>query len=805
MIQPVATVKYLTRNIFVLFAIALLSSSALSASFSPQRPSINRANISPATGNGFFFTIFRFPQGSLHQYRSDEATAILEGGTLAAGTAILGISFPSRVFIPLRLQVEVRPTNAAFTGVPTAAGNIFLWTQNSAVAMHGLANGGYHWRARLQNVLTGAVSGWQEFGVPGNTDFTVALREPVVIIPGIAGTALQKTSDGSEAWPNVDTMIVSPSDDYLDALMLNTNGDDAQSTIRAAGILSAAAITVGGIVLFSDDFYGNLIGAFKNDGYVENRNLFTAPYDWRLDINRAIPAIAAKIAQAAAASPTGKIDIIAHSMGGLVLKKYLAEIPNAPFLDKVILAGVPQLGAPDTFKILNYGDDLGIPVVNGDEIKKIAQNMPSLYQLLPSRKYVAENGGYVQDFRNGGEQFLDYDATANVMTSDSADRRNAGLLNAADAFHDAIDDHPIAAPDVYNIVGCGKPTITGFDLYDDGVINLRRAAGDGTVPETSAMDRANQFHNYFVMSGETGIDHTGLTSDARPVTLIKNIIEGVTAPLPQGISASTADCVSPQKSATISSEGETTLEFSTHGSADLGVYNAENQYTGITASGTVALGIPGSEYEKLGDNAFILVPAGNNYRAINQATASGTFDMKVKGYRGGAIDRQATYLSVPQDGTSSIAELDFSGFGKNIDLKTGRKSRPKFEKIRHPDAILSAPDAINDFTPPVILVSALPRAPLLDSTATISFSAVDGESGVASIAATMNDVPVSSGDNVTFTKLGKNIFIIRAIDKAGSPRVKKIYFEVRSAAIRPRGDGKREKGRIQKSFQRDSS
>ena len=112
-------------------------------------------------------------------------------------------------------------------------------------------------------------------------------------------------------------------------------------------------------------------------------------------------------------------------MGGLVAKEYLAGLSDASFVDKLILLGAPQLGSPLAFKDLNYGDNLGfqIPVLNldilnHDEVKKITQNMPSLYDLLPSRAYVADDGGYVQDFRNGASTVLDYDATNRLMLAE---------------------------------------------------------------------------------------------------------------------------------------------------------------------------------------------------------------------------------------------------------------------------------------------------------------------------------------------------------------------------------------------------
>jgi pimeloyl-ACP methyl ester carboxylesterase len=665
---------------------------------------------------GILALLFQFPPFTVHQLKADGVTLIPEGSAIAAGAVTLGVTLSSATLTPLRLQVELRPLATLFTGAPTAASGILLFTKTGTVAVSGLAGGSYHWRGRLVNALTGDTSAWQVGG-----DFTVVLREPIVLVPGIAGTILQK-SDGTEAWPNINEMLISPSDSYLDALALDVAGA-TQSTLRATAILKTARLTLGGITLFSDDFYGNLINAFTSAGYVEGRNLFTAPYDWRMDINNSVASLAAVIAQARAASPTGKIDIIAHSMGGLLVKKYLAGIApvsSTSFLDKVILAGVPELGAPYALKMLNYGDNLGIPIANQDEMKKIAQNMPAIYELLPSEKYTSAVGSYVQDFRNGDDVLLDFAATAQLMTtnaSNPADVRNPALVALAGAFHRAIDAAPVAAPNIYTILGCGKPTITGYDIYDNGVVDLERGSGDGTVPEVSAMSLANASHNYFVMSGATGIDHTGLTSDARPVTLIAGIVAGNigaasgsgAAPLPQGISSNIADCETQTVSQGNASQGaassasETTIEFSAHGTSttdtvDLGVYDASGNYTGVTASGTVATGIPGSEYEKLGNNVFILAPAGKNYKVINQmagnpATASGTFEMKVRGYRAGAVDREATYLSVPLVGTSTFAELDFSGFNENMDLRMGHRNT--FDNSRHPDSILSAPFAQN--------------------------------------------------------------------------------------------------------------
>jgi hypothetical protein len=500
----------------------------------------------PLRARAITLKVAQFPRGILYQFKVDGATALSEGGKTAEGIVTLSVSFSSNVATPLRLQVEVRPIGTLFTGSVTGSGGVIFLGKVGKVVVSGLADGNYHWQARLQNMLTGEVSAWEEFGAVGNVDFSIALREPLVVVPGILGTILEKSSDGSEVWPNFPTMFASLSDNYLDALMLNSYGNDAQSTIRRAVILKAVSLFPRDGAIFRADFYGNLLTAFTKEGYIENRNLFMAPYDWRLDIAKSVPVLAAKIREAVAVSPTGRVNIIAHSMGGLLLASYLAGFPSAAgLLDKVVLVGVPEFGAPYAFKVLNYGDDLDIPILNENEIKKIVANMPAVYELLPSRSYFNVVGGYIRDFRNGAHGILlDYTSTVRYLSPDSAGKNREMFLGLADNFHRAVDHALVSIPNLYNIVGCGKPTITKFEIHDGSVVDFVGGSGDGTVPEISARGFSDSAHTYFVLSGRTGINHRGLMSDSRPIALVKNIIGGdVGVALPPGISARAEDCV----------------------------------------------------------------------------------------------------------------------------------------------------------------------------------------------------------------------------------------------------------------------
>ncbi|MEK9201539.1 MAG: hypothetical protein AAB944_01055, partial [Patescibacteria group bacterium] len=210
------------------------------------------------------------------------------------------------------------------------------------------------------------------FPTTATPTFTVDELIPVIIVPGIVGSRLfDLTANGKEVWLDLTEVINSPDDHELDLLKLTDLGEKPQSE---AGITPLDVIRR---LPASDPVYyylENLIASFKNSGYEEGRNLFVAPYDWRLNLSEEVNRLSSKIATAISHSPTGKIDIVAHSLGGLLVKTYLNQLSDASFVNNLILIGSPQLGAPKAFKALNYGDNLGFSlfgkdILNTDRVK----------------------------------------------------------------------------------------------------------------------------------------------------------------------------------------------------------------------------------------------------------------------------------------------------------------------------------------------------------------------------------------------------------------------------------------------------
>jgi pimeloyl-ACP methyl ester carboxylesterase len=722
--------------------------------------------------------------------------AIPDDGTVFGNSVSLSASVISEVNDPLILQVEVEPTGKSFTGIPTASSTAVVSSTMISLVISNLADGGYHWAARAVDADTSESSPWNYFSSGGPiADFTVqAPKEPVILIPGIIGSRLTRVSDGKEIWPDVDDMLLSPSDDYLDDLALAPDGSQIPGKMMAASSIIDQESVLG----ISASFYGKLLQDLENDGYHSGTTLFVFPYDWRLGVRNAAAALANTVAAARAASPDGKISIVAHSMGGLIVKDYLAGISDTSFVDKLVLLGAPQLGSPEAFKYLNYGDNLGfqIPVVNLDilnhnEVKKIVQNMPSIYDLLPSRAYMADGGGYVQDFRNGESTFLDFDATNRLMLADPSDSRNASLLSASDVLHGGLDNAPTNASNVYNIMGCAEPTVTGYRLYDSGVVDLVRSDGDGVVPLASAMDRANGSRNYFISGAATGISHVSLVTDGRAISLITAILDGTinSLTLPGGFSTSLDSCF-PNTGSGGSAQDETTVEFSAHDVNGFTVQNSEGLSTGPDASGAINLGIPDSTYEAIGDNYFITVPAGGDYHLIAESSSSDNLVVQAQGYDGGSATQSATYVVSSTAATASgtnvgttTAQLDFSGFDSAGNLTvTESGNASSSDGGQNATTTLSVAPIIeassSDVTPPEMTVSGIPASVAQGSTSTVFFSATDTDSGVASLRATLDGVPIANGDTVTFAQAGENIFRVEAMDNAGNPAVKEIDFTV---------------------------
>ena len=349
------------------------------------------------------------------------------------------------------------------------------------------------------------------FAVAGTGQAALPPKEPILIIPGILGSELTQT--GELVWPNLIGLVTDPASGFLDVLNLDQNGRPVNADVKPGNIISKINYSFG-----SYDYSAALIDEFGKAGYSLNQNLFVFPYDWRLSIADNALLLGTDIKNILVQTGAAKVNIVAHSLGGLVLKEYLANAAS-PAIDNVVFVGVPNLGSAEAAHELIFGSNLGIPLLSAGEMQRLAQNMPSIFELLPSQKYFTHTAGFYDDLTAQNSPILDYGQSKNLLSSLG---KNLSLLNSAEILHSTLDNFDFRSKvgNIYNIVGCGQFTLKTINKMRAGSSNILARilygptyrisgdSGDGTVLMSSATDvpGANTFYVHAVHSKMLGAD-----------------------------------------------------------------------------------------------------------------------------------------------------------------------------------------------------------------------------------------------------------------------------------------------------------
>lgn len=99
------------------------------------------------------------------------------------------------------------------------------------------------------------------------------------------------------------------------------------------------------------DIYQNLIQTLKNAGYSDsgpNQNLFLFFYDWTKPISLISDDLKNYINNVVNPPPDTKVDLIGHSLGGMVARTYIQNNSENP-IDKLITLSSPHQGAPSAY------------------------------------------------------------------------------------------------------------------------------------------------------------------------------------------------------------------------------------------------------------------------------------------------------------------------------------------------------------------------------------------------------------------------------------------------------------------------
>jgi len=160
--------------------------------------------------------------------------------------------------------------------------------------------------------------------------------------------------------------------------------------------------------MFGVNHYNQLIQAFEDKSLVRDEDYFIAFYDWRQgNADSARDYLIPVIDEALEHSNTGRVNIIAHSMGGLVARSYIQSDDYRDDVNTLIMLGTPNKGSGDVYTLWEGGK---IPVDWGgaqrailssylnilkarslftlDEYDLLHLHVPSVGELMPTYDYV---------------------------------------------------------------------------------------------------------------------------------------------------------------------------------------------------------------------------------------------------------------------------------------------------------------------------------------------------------------------------------------------------------------------------------
>ena len=419
-------------------------------------------------------------------------------------------------------------------------------------------------------------------------------KTPLIFVPGIAGSELLYGPEFDnldepgprEKWPRAIDTAAFPDDAHLRDMKLADEGVEGRVTgVDPFNDDPRYRTRVGDILRYEprdlpyQDVYANTIAKLEAAGYVEGETLFPFPYDWRKDARgvkggghlygedmtlvQLLDFVREKNRRPDGSLP--KVDVMAHSRGGIVTLTALRDQNSAPKVRKVMTLGTPVLGSVKALSVLQYKagcflDPAATPVeactIDASTLQEVVENMPGIYELLPSRQFHGAEGSplrvAIDEDGNGapdGEKSYDYwtgtGLDARESTEDNvAKQHNETLMRDLASFHDQYDGVSTAPPadpgvEIVRVVGDSLATADFIEKRAPGVClpsaldpssasgcveyelrytnEDRLEGGDGTVPLHSAdlynpdrgFDLRGGYPNFYAHN----VEHGALATD----------------------------------------------------------------------------------------------------------------------------------------------------------------------------------------------------------------------------------------------------------------------------------------------------
>jgi len=331
---------------------------------------------------------------------------------------------------------------------------------------------------------------------PSSIAIAPSLQYPVIVVPGILGSMSS-------------CLFVDPK-----------SGEACREKKRFAVELIWEDLTPKWILdpIVVTKTYDTLVQELRNTG----TPVYEAAYDWRqMNQDTAANTLAKIIEKAKKETGSKQVDIVAHSMGGLVTRSYVELMNKGANIRKLVFIGTPHRGSANSYfgweggEFPQFGDLANLlfvdPLITAmklgyhrpdDETNEvfIRYAIPSMRQLLPADPFLYK--------RNDKGLFvrIPFSRMRDANTNDLIPLLNANKLVkklGLDNIQIFAGDN-LETRDGINVLPYG-----GWTQYQDGIpdtINVRvPAVGDGTVPlSSSQLNTKSGRVNVMFVNGEHG-------------------------------------------------------------------------------------------------------------------------------------------------------------------------------------------------------------------------------------------------------------------------------------------------------------
>jgi pimeloyl-ACP methyl ester carboxylesterase len=343
-------------------------------------------------------------------------------------------------------------------------------------------------------------------------------QNPVIVIPGITGSSLvdHYPLKADEIWTMVfnkeyERIALHPDDLRYEA--------EEPARVRAGHLFP---------------IYDDLIRALRHEltpRADKPTPVFAFPYDWRMDVRATADKLAAfideviartKLLRHYAGTEDLKVDLVGHSMGGLVICEYLSRPGKRSGVGKVVTIGTPFGGTVEAIVKIATGMSLLTGPEPKEREREAARVTPSLYQLFPSYAGATTDteGIDVDIFDCDNMQSSVVESLTEYVRLYSVSKRNERKDRAIEILEDMLgrarrhrrnvenlklSSTGIKQTDWLAVVGVGEKTRIQLTVQDSrrgpwfvidenqfvnelGANNVKsRRTGDGTVPLPGAL------------------------------------------------------------------------------------------------------------------------------------------------------------------------------------------------------------------------------------------------------------------------------------------------------------------------------